>query len=76
MFKRPVGMYAKDYDFICALLPQYPFMASASTSIKPPLVTDIDDHCSARLRTGWRMWVFPTERARDKFVVQYGGIPE
>jgi hypothetical protein len=62
-------MHAKDREFLRERLDRRPWLAQAPTSVKPHLVAG--EHCSVRLRQGWRLWGFPTEEARDQFVVQY-----
>lgn len=56
---------------------EYPFHAEVPTSIKPDLVGR-EEYCQpfvcVRSRTGWRIWGFKTMEARDRFVLQFGGV--
>ncbi len=68
----PIGMRRMDIEYISSRLFDYPHLAQAPISVKPPLVPG--DHVSVRLREGWRVWAFATAAERDKFIIQFGGL--
>lgn len=66
---RSTGALSDHIEFFMSRIDRYPFTAQAPIAIKPPIVPG--EHMSVRLRSGWRIWGFETEKERDTFIVQF-----
>lgn len=67
----PASMRAEDVAWFLERVSRCPHLAQAPVSVKPEHVAG--DHVSARVRTGWRVWGFATERERDTFLATGAG---
>ena len=65
------GLHNGNRVYFLQHVSKYPFIAQSPISVRPEWVKG--KHLSVRLRVGWRVWGFETERERDTFIAQFGG---